>query len=273
MTIDQEQKLGVVIPAGTHIRDPIMRLLDNRGFNYELWANGRLHADVPDEPFTFTFQNHADVIRQVAKGVFGAGFVGSDRLLEYLASLEEDALPNNVQPIGRFEVFNPSLRLALLVRDNPIDNERYQKIVDLRGTRIVTSYQTLTRKFLDGYFPGEKSLPVEIDGEITGKEEGQVDGYKAAAAAVIVDTGAAMRANGLRELEGGTIMEGIQPVLIMNPEYFQNRGKQQPLLDQFMRRLQGSQRSSRGCFRFTHRPQPPFLSDRATNNSPATVSA
>lgn len=232
------EKIGILVPDGRHIRPAIERLLESQGIKTELWSNGRLHADVKNAPVTLTFQNHADVLGEVEDAISQAGFVGSDRYAEYLASLAPGVTPG-VEQLARFELFNPHVRLSLLVRDNPEDNKRFQDPRDLRDRGVLTTYPGLVSQFLRRAFPGEQPLPVLVYSRVTGKEEGHVDARRFDAAGVIVDTGKAMRTNNLREL--AIIRGDIQPVLVYNVEYFQNKGRRR-LLNRFKDMLQADNR-------------------------------
>lgn len=221
MVIDREQRIGIAIPAGKHIRPVIEDALYEKGFRFDWKNNGGLHASVTNSPVKLTILNHRDIIGQVAEGHFEAGFVGSDVYDEYKASLPEGSLPK-VDVEHRFNLFNPNIRLSLLVRKwNRFDTRLYQVVTDLRGQRVITTYPGLTTEFFSQYIDNQKEMPV-IDGTLTGKEEGQVAGRKAEAAIVIVDSGDTMRANHLKEL--AVVMHDIQPVLLVNSEFIRNIG-------------------------------------------------
>ncbi len=225
-------KFSILVPDGKHIRPSIEGLLAARGFDTELWQNGRLHADIKNAPATLTYQNHADVIGEVEDGISHAGFVGSDRYAEYVANLKPGELPA-VGVLAKFELFNPNIRLSLLVRDNPQDNPMFQEVEDLVASGIVTTYPGVVREYLASVLPeinpASEFFP-KIYGRVSGKEEGHVDSRRFDAAGVIVDTGTAMRANNLRELT--VMMTGVQPVLAYNIEYFKDRANRRRL-DEF----------------------------------------
>lgn len=243
MNIDQEQKIGMIVPNGKHIKKAIMGMLDDRGYETEAWQNGLLHVDIKNEPMNLTFQHQVDVIGQVSKGVFAGGFVGSERLAEHEAFLAKQELSPKVVEMGRFRLFPSRLRLSFLVRDNVVDNETYKTPADLRGARIVTGCPTLAARHLAPYFPGEE-LPVDID-MVNGGEEGQVYARVADAALVVVDSGDTMRNHFLRELKKGLVIPGIYVSAIANIEFLGDRGNRM-LLEQAMHRLQNSGRSRTG---------------------------
>lgn len=252
---DAEPRIGIAIPAGKHIRPVIEGEFINKGFKFDAWqSNGRLHVDVANSRVTLTLLNQPDIINQVRGRYFEAGIVGSDVYAEYLASLKGN--PPEVEIVYRFDgLFNPNLRLSLLVRDqNRIDRKQgraYRDVTDLRGQRVVTGYPCLTEEFFRKYIEDPKEMPV-IDGTLTGKEEGQVAGRRAEAAVVIVDTGVAIRGNHLRE--SAIVMRDIQPVLFVGSELLRNTPDVGNIPDvgryrayeQFMHRLQnGGCRSRR----------------------------
>lgn len=239
-------KLGVLIPDGKHIYPETIRLLKNRGVQIgAMRDNGALHAEVDNAPVALTTTPTGNVIEQVADGIFfQLGFIGSDMLAEYRASLSETAIPR-VEELLSFEVFPRNLRISLLVRNNPTDNEVFKGVADLRNRRVVTSsFPELTRQFLQPYFPDRKKVPVNIDSKIDGKEEGLVSARAADAAVVLVESGKTMRSNTLRILGGeeeGVMMRDIKLALVYNPEIIKERGHES-LVGQFSDRLQNGRR-------------------------------
>lgn len=209
------KRIPVAVPDGKHIFPVIEEVCRNAGLRFEDWKkNGRLHANVLNAPVDLVRQNHSDIVRGVDTGTFAAGFVGSDRLDEYKASLPEGQ-ELNIEQVASFSLFSAQIRLSVLVREkNYHGDSRYKDPIDLSNRRVITTYPGLSRNFFTRYFSDPDQMPA-IDGEVTGKEEGQVAARIAEAAVVIVDKGTAMRANSLREL--AVVMREIQPVLIYNP--------------------------------------------------------
>lgn len=225
--------LRVLIPDGKHISGGVLSLLNNRGLlDYE--SNGELHIEGRKQafPLSFTVQKNRSIPGMVAQERFHLGFTTTDRLEDYLAwAVTTRRRPStSVEALLSYSWFNPRLRVSLLVRDNPEDNQKYKTVKDLRGQTVVSSYTGLTTRF----FRGEKTA-VQIE-DSYGKEEGLVKARYAEGAVVIVDSGNTMRIAGLREMR--VIMsEGlIQPVLVYNPDLFQDVGSQR-LLDQFLDKL------------------------------------
>ena len=225
--------LRVLIPDGKHVSGGVLSLLNSKGLlDYKF--NGELHVDVKEQefPLSFTVQKNRGIPGMEAEGRFHLGFTTTDRLEDYLAwaATARSRPSTSVKALLSYDWFNPRLRVSLLVRNNPEDNQKYQTVKDLKGQRIVSSYTGLASKF----FRGEKT---PIQGEnIYGKEEGLVKAHYAEGAVVIVDSGNTMRIAGLREM--AVIMsEGlIQPVLVYNPELFQDVGSRR-LLNQFLDKL------------------------------------
>lgn len=237
-------KLRMLIPDGKHVISKITGIINGGGFPLNLRTNGGLHVELEEEeiPLSFTVQKNRAIPGLVAEGRFPAGFTTIDRLTDYLvqAAYPESKLSANVQELVRFPVFNPRLRLSLLVRDNPIDNIRFQTVADLEDQMVTTSYEGLARQYFE-----RANVSVSLDGQ-GGKEEGLVRDGDAEAAIVVVDRGVTMRNNFLRELGGPVMPRGeIQVVFIYNTELFQNKGSEL-LLMQFVDRLQNGKRSSSG---------------------------
>lgn len=245
MTLDQEQRFGVLIPDGKNIRGVVEGILTKKGFRFEMRTNGspNLHADVENSPVSLTVQGSRVIPRLVDTGRFLAGFDGSDRVAEYLVSLRQGGSTSRLEELQRFNVFPSSLRLSLLVRSRDIESGRYQQTEDLEGQKVVTTYPALAVQFFQ-----EKGVSVVIDSELDGKEEGLVASGDAEGAVVIVNTGGQRDANRLREIAvimGGNDSEiKIQPVLVWNPEALQEIGRQR-FSSEFVERLQNGSRLPR----------------------------
>lgn len=245
MTLDQEQRFGVLIPDGKNIRGVVEGILTKKGFRFEMRTNGspNLHADVENSSVSLTVQGSRSIPRLVDAGRFLAGFDGSDRVAEYLAFLRQDDSTPKLEELQRFNVFPATLRLSLLVRSRDTENKRYQKPEDLEGQKVVTTYPALALRFFQ-----EKGVKVVIDSELDGKEEGLVASGDAEGAVVIVNTGGQRDANRLSEIAiimGGIDSEvKIQPVLIWNPEALQEVGRER-FMNDFVARLQNGSRPSR----------------------------
>lgn len=255
-------KLRVLLPDGKHVISKVVGLVNASGFPLNLRTNGSLHVELMGEdiPLSFTVQKNKANPGLVAEGRFPAAFTTTDRVADYLAraSFPESNLPTNIQPLLRFKVYNPRLRVSLLVRDNPIDNERFQTVQDLEGQMVATSYEGLARQFFE-----KAGVSVRLDGQ-GGKEEGLVRDGDAEAAIVVVDRGKTMLDNFLRELGDPIMPRGeVQLVFVYNPELFQDKGSKL-LLEQFLDRFPNDVRLS---------PDLPELSDRAKSpqDSPSGI--
>lgn len=232
----ERDRIGVAIPAGKHINPVIEGMLRQQGFSFDWRQNGGLHASVRNSPVDLTVQNHRDIIGQVAEGHFVAGFVGSDLLAEYMVSRSEKGLPK-VESVESFGLFSPTIRLSLLVRrGNNVNDKPYRRVEELHGKRVITTYPELSNLFFLQHIKDEEMMP-NIDGTVTGKEEGQLAARLAEAAVVIVDKGTAMNANRLREL--AVVMRDIKPVLLVNNDFLNEHGDTGRLRawEQFMDRL------------------------------------
>lgn len=239
--IDREQRLGVLIPDGKHILHPVLEELNKRGFHSSRQRrNGHLLVEVEDPDVIFIAQSSRDIPRLVNEGIYPLGIVPTDRQDEYLASLENDPLPG-LEELAYFELYNPNVRLSVLVRNN----YRYQNVTDLEHQRVITSYPGLTMQFFGQHFPNYDGVPINLDGRTNGKEEVQVYDHRAEAAVVIVASGRTMKTWGLREL--AVVKDNIQPILIGNTNFLQHRGSEILFekFEQFMDRFQTGDRSDR----------------------------
>lgn len=233
-------KLRILIPDGRHIGTKIVGLLNGKGFPLKVRMNGSLHIESGEKefPLSFIVQRNSIISELVALGRFPLGFTSSDREANYLAQVTRNPQAD-LQELLRFNLFNPRVRVSLLVRDNPGDNETYKEVVDLRDQAIVTSYGGLARQFFR-----RKGMPVLLDRRISGKEEALVSSGYAEGAIVVVDSGRTMRANRLRELAEVMPRGEVQPVLVYNPKLFGGEGNKR-LLEEFLDRLQNGDRSRR----------------------------
>lgn len=236
MNVDTEQKLGVLIPDGKHILSQVKEELNTRGFHPSRQRrNGHLLIEVNDLPVNFIGQSSRDIPRLVDQGIYPLGIVGSDRVADYLASASLADHTPNIEELARLQVFNPNVRVSILVRND----SRYAEVEDLEDQRVITSYPGLASQFFTF-----TEVPIQLDGLANGKEEVQVYDRKAEAAVVIVDSGGTMRRWKLRELN--TVLLDIQPVLIGNLELLK-KGSQYLIdqFEQFMETFQNGDRSNR----------------------------
>lgn len=243
-TIDQgqgaEAKLGLLIPDGKNIKPSIFFLMESKGIGMrDMKRNGTLHATLSDLPVTATVIPTESVIKQIAAGRFDVGFIGSDMLAEYNASLGPNRTPK-VEELKGFEAFSPNLRLSLLVKDNG----GIQTASHLRGMSLLTRFPILTEAFLKPIFPKDRKLPIRIDSDIPGKEEGMVQYGVYSATVVHVDTGGSMRTARLKELggkEAATILSRIHLSFIYNRESIMDKGLNSQL-EQFRDQLENGKR-------------------------------
>src|SRR3989344_5079777 len=130
MTIDREQAMGILVPKGHNISPEIIGLLKSKGINMGVFnQNGTLHGDFENFDGSWTQVDSGNVIAEVAKGThFQGGFVGSDFLDEYNASLGEHEIPR-VVALACFGLFDERTRLSILVReDEPGDNIQQNRL-------------------------------------------------------------------------------------------------------------------------------------------------
>ncbi|MBI2019258.1 hypothetical protein HYS95_01145 [Candidatus Daviesbacteria bacterium] len=247
MSLDLERagKLRILIPDGKHAGDKVAGLLSSVGVPIEWRTNGNLHIKFNgnEGDLSLTVVKNRAISPYIAEGRYPVAFTTSDRVLDYmaLATMIDGNLPTDIIEVARFNEFNSRLRVSLLTRDNPEDDERYKTPQDLRGKRVLTSYMGLGTRFFRACFPDDSVIPVEFDGRIDGKEEGLVAEGDAEAAIVSVDTGSAMKTNSLRELAVVLPPGESQIVLICNSIFYKDN---KPLVDQFVLRLQENNKSN-----------------------------
>lgn len=250
MNIDTEQRLGIMLPKGKNINPAITGLIEGQGIGIvEIGRNGSLHGNFEGFEATWTQADSGNIIPEIARGTtFQAGFVGSDFLADYMASVETP----KVEELLRFELFDPRMRLSVLVRDDP----RYQSGEDLKNSRFLSRYLFLARNYFKQYFPDEqyKKIPVSIDTTVTGGEERFVYRGAAEGCMVIVNKGWTMEDNELKEL--AVIEHDIQPVFVANLQAVERRKNGPAELGAFLKMLQNDDRGSR---RLAFTVEPPLI--------------
>lgn len=171
---------------------------------------GKLRTEAYGFPLEIFYLRDDDIPDYVADGVADAGIVGENVLAER---------PRRVDTIENLGFGNCHMSIAVP------KNAEYNRLSDLKGKRIATSYPNVLLKFLARH-------EVEADMiELSGSAEIAPSIGLADAVCDLVSTGNTLFSNGLREVE--TVMDS-QAVLIACPQL---SGVQASLLDQLVFRI------------------------------------
>ena len=210
---DSHDTLHLVLPSDGELYDSTLDFLKDCGLGVRRPSARRYTAYVPALPgIEVLFQRTADITRKVEEGSAEIGITGLDRLLEYRS--DEHAVVPLVEDLGygrcEFVLAVPNAWLDVTSVDDLADLalEFHEKGSRLR---IASKYPRLLRQYLFdrgiNYF-----TIVAASGAL---EAAPTAGY-ADLIADITATGATLRENRLKTLEGGTVLSS-QSCVIGNP--------------------------------------------------------
>lgn len=232
----RSERLQLVIPSSGALGDDTLEFLASVGAKVERETNRRYTAHVPSLPgIDVTFQRQSSIPEILDDGNADFGIVGMDRFLE--SSQEE----------GDVRVMVDDLRFgrSSLVIAVPFAWRDIRNIYDLADRasemysaghplRIATKYRRLARQFLRmqgiTYFEF-----VDVDGAL----EAAPNVGSADAIADITDTGNTLRANGLRQLPGGKVMDSVA-VLVGNSTTLAESDKKLRVAKHLLERIEAS---------------------------------
>ncbi len=201
--------LRIGIPSKGRLAELACDLLKDAGLSFRRQERS-LFALCREVPVQITFLRTDDIPVLCAEGAIDMGITGADLVAESGVEVQE-----------RMALGVGSCRLALCVPD---DN-KIQKVEQLAGRRVATSFPRTTERFLAKY--GVKAHLVNISGSVEimislGVADGIVD---------LVETGSTLAANRLHILEE---VGRYETVLIQN-----TAGRHASLADRIVRRIEG----------------------------------
>ena len=200
---DGEDDVGLVLPSDGDLYDPSLAFLEACGIPVDRPSTRRYTARIPAlSGAAVLFQRAADIPQKVEEGSAELGITGLDRFLEYRH--EDSPVIPVIEDLGfgRCE-------LALAVPDSWLDVASVEDLADLalefrqggRQLRIATKYPRLLRRYLYSREINYFSL-VQASGSL---EAAPVAGY-GDLIADLTASGATLRENHLKTVEGGTIL-------------------------------------------------------------------
>jgi len=174
-------KLG--IPKGS-LQEKTLELFRMAGFNIYLRARSYFPS-VDDDEIEVVLIRAQEMSRYVEEGVLDCGITGEDWILENGSSVLKLS-----QLLYAKQTLNP-VRWVVAVRDD----SRIKKLKDLRGKRIATELLRYTRRFF-------KAKKINVDVEFSwGTTEVKVKSGLVDAIVELTETGASLRANGLKIID------------------------------------------------------------------------
>ena len=177
------EKLKLGIPKGS-LQEKTLELFRMAGFNIYL-SSRSYFPSIDDNEIEVVLIRAQEMSRYVEEGVLDCGITGEDWILENGSSvLKLSQLPYAKQTL------NP-VRWVVAVRED----SRIKKISDLKGKRVATELLKYTKKF----FKAEK---IDVDVEFSwGATEVKVKSGLVDAIVELTETGASLRANGLKIID------------------------------------------------------------------------
>jgi len=174
-------KLG--IPKGS-LQEKTLELFRMAGFNIYL-SSRSYFPSVDDDEIEVVLIRAQEMSRYVEEGVLDCGITGEDWILENGSSVLKLS-----QLLYAKQTLNP-VRWVVAVRDD----SRIKKLKDLRGKRIATELLRYTRRFF-------KAKKINVDVEFSwGATEVKVKSGLVDAIVELTETGASLRANGLKIID------------------------------------------------------------------------
>lgn len=184
--------IKIAIQKSGRLSEDSINLFKECGINFRN-GKGALKATSTNFPAEFLFLRDDDIPGYVEDGVADIGVVGENVLVETAKNVE----------VSKKLGFS-KCRLSLAVPREI----HYEKIQDLEGKNIATSYPKILQKYLD-----ENKINAQLH-EISGSVEIAPSIGLADAICDIVSTGSTLLSNGLKEVE--TVFKS-EAVLIANP--------------------------------------------------------
>jgi ATP phosphoribosyltransferase len=198
----KQLKLG--IPKGS-LQESTLRLFKQSGWKITL-SDRNYFPEINDPCINCSICRAQEMSRYVENGTFDVGLTGRDWIME------NDSKVHVVADLIYSKASQRPARWVLAVpMDSPVQSEK-----DLAGKKIATELVNFTRRYFE-------SKGIGVDVEFSwGATEAKVISNLCDAIVEVTETGATMRANGLRIVE--ELMQS-NTQLIANPDAWQNQWK------------------------------------------------
>lgn len=197
-------RIRLAVPSKGHLYDGVIELLRSAGYKVRRASDRQYEATVAGHPrFHVVFMRPADIVAQVQEGRCGLGVTGMDVFAERAFEAEQAAV---ILP----DLGYGGCRLVVAVPDSWIDVGHMIDLAELtaefkasgRAFRVSTKYPALVRASFRKWGLYHYQL-VESDGALELHPSLGI-------ADIIVDltsSGATLKDNRLREIEGGTLLD------------------------------------------------------------------
>lgn len=235
--IMSDTRLKIAIQKSGRLSDATLDLLKKCGLNLNK-PKDRLIMHVKNMPIDLLFVRDDDIPGLVMDGVVDIGFAGDNIVQEVKLKRQARGEIADFTLLSQLDYGNCRLSIAFP------EEKQFDRISDLAGKTVATTYPYLTGAYLKG--EGVKARSVQLKGSVeVAPRAGLSD-----AICDIVSTGTTLEANGLREV--ATIFES-SAVAIQKPEALSK--DIQKLVDRLMVRINGVMQAKESKYIMLHAPK------------------
>lgn len=220
---DSGSKLKLGLPKGS-LEEATIKLFDAAGWKIHKHSRNYF-PEINDPDISLSLARAQELGGYVARGVLDAGITGIDWIEE---GGHTDQVIQLAELVYSKNSTAPCRWVLAVAGDSP-----YQRPEDLRGKRIATELQAVTRNYFE-----KMGVPVEIFYSYGATEAKVVEGL-ADGIVEVTETGATIAAHGLRIIDEVMISS---PVIIANPAAWENPRKREKL-EQIALLLEGALRA------------------------------
>jgi len=228
MTHSNPESLRIAIQKSGRLTDKTLQLLKGIGLEFDDYKRSLLVKCLNFDVELLLIRDD-DIPEYVQDGVCDLGFVGANVTRERGADVE--VLKGLNYGLCRLSIATPK-------------SDNLDKVQDLAGKTIATSYPNLTKAYFE-----EKNIEVKtvyISGAVEIAPRLEVSD----AISDLVSTGNTLKANGLQEIE--TILESETQLIRTNRKL---SNKKLELIEKFMQRIQGYQLAGRSRYIMMNAPK------------------
>ena len=232
-------EISLAIPSKGSMEEPTLRFLADCGLSVRRSNPRQYSARLRGVPVQAIFQRAADIPAKLSMGLVDIGITGFDIFNEHMG--ESDGVMVGVEDLGFGRC-----QLVLAVPEAWIDVTSFEDLTEVaaefrargRTLRVATKFPRLTRRFLLEQGLSSFTL-VESSGAL---EIAPSMGY-ADLIADINETGTTLRANHLKPIAGGTMLES-QACLLMHRRSFASNPERLETLRTILELIEAHQRAA-----------------------------
>ena len=227
-TLDSTTSLRIAVQKSGRLTDKTLNLLEGIGLHFDDYKRSLLVRCLNFDVELLLIRDD-DIPEYVEDGVCDLGFVGANTVAEDEADVS--ILLGLGYGVCRLSIAIPK-------------NGSAQKVEDLNGKKIATSYPVLTRKFFEG-----KGMSVDII-TLSGSVEIAPRLEIADGISDLVSTGGTLKANGLVEIE--KIFDSETQLIQTNKPL--SEGKQK-MIQKILQRIEGHKKASQSRYIMMNAPE------------------